>query len=111
MTNYIIPVYGKSTTDPAQWRFAVEAAGYKIDVYRRLVATDDLCLTAKSPTGDVQFYTAKGDDIITIETDAPANLIEALWGMTGDLCAFIGIAKTPVAFIDDFSKVQIAAIN
>lgn len=111
MNHYVIPVYGKSKTDPAQWRFALEAAGYTPEFYRRVVATEDLCLTAHSPTGDVAFYTAAGDDIIVIETDAPANFIEALWGMTGDVCAFIASMPAPIGSVEDFANAEITAIH
>ena len=106
---YVIPVYGKSSTDSAQWQFALETAGYKVDACDSFTTTDNFHLTAKSPTGDVQLYTAEGDDIITIDTNAPANLIEALWGMTGDTCGFIGTTEDSVTCAADLKLAKITA--
>ncbi len=98
MTTYVLPVYSPCSTTEEQWRFALNCLGYRLKSYIILhPGRVYIEIPGKSLLG------ASLDDsdfILLIRTDAPKNVVEALWSMTGATTAFIALAKEEISTFD-----------
>ena len=112
MTNYIIPVFGQCQTPGGRWAFAFKALGYKMPKFRSLTVSEPTTICATSKSGDVENTLQKNDEVLVITTDAPQDIIESFWSMTGDVCDFIGILDCgEVNRVDDLANCKIHRIH
>ncbi len=101
MKSYIIPVFGKCPLDRERWQFAFAALGYKLAEFRKFTVSEPATIKADSKSGGVEDTPQKGDEVLVIKTDAPRNVMDALWSMTGLVCGFIGSSDDEIKSFDD----------